>query len=89
MIIQMLILIILFLLYYFIISNIIFPIATLSKRDNQKFSKRLSKGSERSVYWNKYKTKSDNKKKRQVNLDISSNKMLLESIACFSLYKSW
>ena len=61
MIIQMLILIILFLLYYFIIFNIISSIATLLKRDNQKFSKLLSKGSERSVYWNKYKTKSDNK----------------------------
>ena len=44
-------------------NNIIFTIkdkkmhvtvVTLSARDNQKLSKLLSKGSERSVYWNKY-----------------------------------
>ena len=34
---------------------------TLSAKDIQKFSKLLSKGFERSVYWNKYKTKSENK----------------------------
>ena len=33
----------------------------LSARDNQKLSKHLSKGFERSVYWNEYKTKSENK----------------------------
>ena len=37
------------------------PVVTLSARENQKSSKLLSKGSERSVYWNGYKTKSDNK----------------------------
>ena len=40
------------------------PIVTLSARDNKKLSKlskRLSKGSERSVYWNEYKRKSKNK----------------------------
>ena len=36
------------------------PVVTLSARDNQKLSKLLSKGFERSVYWNEYKTKSDN-----------------------------
>ena len=36
------------------------PVTTLSARDNQKLSKLLSKGFERSVYWNEYKTKSDN-----------------------------
>ena len=30
-------------------------------KDNQKLSKHLIKGSERSVYWNKCKTKSENK----------------------------
>ena len=34
---------------------------TLSARDNQKLSKRLSKESKRSAYWNEYKTKSENK----------------------------
>ena len=51
-------------------SNIVFPIknitlhapvVTLSSRDNRKLSKLLSKGFERSVYWNEYKTKSENK----------------------------
>ena len=37
------------------------PVVTLSARDNQKLSKLISKGLERSVHWNKYKTKSENK----------------------------
>ena len=37
------------------------PVVILSARDNQKLSKLLSKGFERSVYWNGYKTKSENK----------------------------
>ena len=37
------------------------PIVTLSARHNQKLSKLLCKGFERSVYWNKYETKSDDK----------------------------
>ena len=40
-------------------------VVTLSARDNQKLSKVLSKGFERSVYWNKYKTK--NEKKNTIN----------------------
>ena len=32
----------------------------LSAKDYQKLAKRLSKGFERSVYWNEYKTKSGN-----------------------------
>ena len=35
------------------------PVVTLLATDNQKLSKRLSKGFERPVYWNKYKTKSE------------------------------
>ena len=38
------------------------PILTLSAKENQKLSKRFSKGFERSVYWNEYKTKNENKK---------------------------
>ena len=34
---------------------------TLSEKDKQKISKRLSKEFERSVYWNEYKTKRENK----------------------------
>ena len=37
------------------------PVVTLSARDNQKFSKLLSKLFERSVYWDGYKTKSENR----------------------------
>ena len=51
-------------------NNIIFTIKdtklclsvlTLSAKDNQKLPKLLSKGFERSVYWNEFKTKSENK----------------------------
>ena len=37
------------------------PVVTLSAKDNNKLSKLLTKGFERSVYWNEYKTKSENK----------------------------
>ena len=37
------------------------PVVILSARDNQKLSKLLSKGFERSVYWNEYKTTHENK----------------------------
>ena len=37
------------------------PALTLLTKDKQKSTKLLSKGFERSVYWNEYKTESDNK----------------------------
>ena len=37
------------------------PVVTLSARNNQNLSKLLRKGFERPVYWNEYKTKSENK----------------------------
>ena len=37
------------------------PVVTLSARDNQKLSDLLSKGFKRSVCWNEFKTKSENK----------------------------
>ena len=37
------------------------PVVTLSASDNQKLSKHLSKGFEKSVYSKKYKTKNENK----------------------------
>ena len=37
------------------------PAVTLSARDNKNLSKLLSKGFERSVCWNEYKTKSEDK----------------------------
>ena len=36
------------------------PVITLSAKDNQKLWKLLSKGFERSVYWDEYKTKNKN-----------------------------
>ena len=38
------------------------PIVTISAKDNQKFLNLLTKRFERSVYWNEYKTKRENKK---------------------------
>ena len=55
-------------------------VVTLSAKDNQKLSKLLSKGFERSVYWNEYKTKSENKKMQEMNIDIFSNETLLKLI---------
>ena len=37
------------------------PVVTLSVKDTQKLLKLLSKGFERSVYWNEFKRKSENK----------------------------
>ena len=42
-------------------TQLFVPVVTLSARDNQKLSKLLTKGSKRSVYWNEYKTKTENK----------------------------
>ena len=42
-------------------TKLYLPVVTLSARDNQKLSKLSSKEFERSVYWNQYKTKGDNK----------------------------
>ena len=39
-----------------------FPVVTLSAKENQKLSKLLRKGFERSVYWNEYERKTENKK---------------------------
>ena len=58
------------------------PVVTLP----EKLSKLLSKGFERSVYWNEYLKKSE-KNVRQMNIDIFSNQILLEVI-CFGLFKS-
>ena len=41
-------------IYYYV------PVFTLSAKDNQKLLELLSKGIGRSVYWNEYKTKSEN-----------------------------
>ena len=48
-------------------NNIIFTIkdtklyVLVLTKDNQKLSKPLMKGTEKSVYWNEYKTKGENK----------------------------
>ena len=48
-------------IFNFKYTKLYVPVVTLSARDNQKLPKLLSKGFERSVYWNEYKTKSENK----------------------------
>ena len=72
-------------------SNIIFtiidtklyvPVVTLSARNNQKFSKRLSKGFEIPVYWNEYKTKRENKNTTNEYRHFQSSQILLELIDC-------
>ena len=40
------------------------PVVNVSTKDNQKLSKLISIGFERSVYWNRWKTKSENKNTR-------------------------
>ena len=65
------------------LTNIIFtikdtklyvPVATLSAKRNQKLSKLFSKGFERSVYWNEYQTKSENKNtKNEYRYFLESN----------------
>ena len=68
-------------------NNIIFTIkdtklyalvVILSAKDNEKLSKLLSKKFERSVYWNEYKIKRDNK-----NKTISISIMSLDLMAFF------
>ena len=54
------------------------PVVTLAARDNQKLSKRLSKGFERSVYWNEYKTKSETK------TTTNEFKIFFQIILCWS-----
>ena len=43
------------------ITKVYVSVVILSARGNQRLSKLLSKVFERSVYWNEYKTKSENK----------------------------
>ena len=45
------------------------PVVCLSTRDNQKLLKLCSKGFGRSVYWNEYKSKCENKT-QQMNMGI-------------------
>ena len=52
------------------------PVVTLSKEDNKDFIEQQNKGFQRSIYWNKYKTKEqnddgDNNVFKYINLDPS------------------
>ena len=52
------------------------PVVTLSKEDNKDFIEQQNKGFQRSIYWNEYKTKGQNKnadanKFKYINLDPS------------------
>ena len=48
-------------IFTFKYTKLYVSVITLSKKDNQKLSKPLGKGFERSVYWNEYKTKNENR----------------------------
>ena len=55
-------------------TKVYVPAVTLSARGNQKLSKLFSKGFERSLYWNEYKRKSDNKNiSNEFRLFLQSN----------------
>ena len=52
------------------------PVVTLSKEDNKDFTEQQNKGFQRSIYWNKYKTKEQNENAannvfKYINLDPS------------------
>ena len=51
---------------------------TLLEGDNHNLPKFLDKGFEVPAYWNENKREIDNRKIRQINLDIFSNQFLLE-----------
>ena len=64
------------------------PAVTLSTKDNQKLSKLFGKGFERSVYWNKNKTKSENKNTtNEYRHFLESNFGKSQQIVCLNLSK--
>ena len=66
------------------------PVVTLSARDNKKLSELLSKGLERSVNWNKYKTKSENKiTTNEYRHFLESNLVGVNRLFVLVHYKSW
>ena len=72
-------LIILIILFSLSKTQLYVLLVTLSARDNQKLSKLLSKGSERSLYWNEYWTESVNKNTTN-EYRYFSNQILLEPL---------
>ena len=63
-------------------------VVTLSARDNQKLSKLLSKGCERSVDWNEYKRRSENENTtNEFRYFLESNFVGVNIFFCFSLFK--
>ena len=61
--------------------NLYVPVVMLLAKDNQNWSKRLSKGFGRSMYLNEYKTKSEIKT-QQTSVDIFLNQTLQEFTVC-------
>ena len=65
-------------------TELYFPVVILSVKDNQKLSKLPSKVFERSVYWNEYKTKSENKNTtNEYRYFLDSN---FVRVICFRLF---
>ena len=55
-------------------TKMYFPVVTLSREDNKDFIEQQNKGFQRSIYWNEYKTKGQDKdananKFKYINLD--------------------
>ena len=72
-------------------NNVIFTIdnkLTLSARDNEKLWKLLSKGFERSIFWNEYKTKSEKENlTNKYRYFLESNFVGVNRLFCFNLFK--
>ena len=67
--------------FYYQRHKLLVPVVTLSIKGNQKLSKILSKGFERSVYWNEYETKRKIKNRTNEH-SIFSNKTFQELTGC-------
>ena len=67
------------------------PVVTLSAKDNQKLSKLLSQGFERSVYWNKTKNENNTTKEYRyfLKLDFVGFNRLFVKILFKWRYCSW
>ena len=60
----------------------------LSAKDNQKLSRFLSKGFERSVYWNEYETKSENKNTANENRSFLESNFIGVNRSFFLVYSN-
>ena len=55
------------------------PVVTLNTNDNLKLKKLLSKGFQRSVFWNEYKSKIQTESERDANENVTLRRILLDA----------